>query len=235
MNDPMIEPGTNGDPAHWVARTLGRRDFALLSADDVAALDRALRTERFETGVVLFKQGLPSKAAYILRTGEVELVSTRGRKKITLGVAREGEVLGDVSLLCGTPYSFSAIARTPGSALRLPGEDLIPLLKRHPAIALRWLMSAVQRVDRTTRRLVEMTGQDLRGRVLAFLADELRARGMTEGESIVPIGQETLASMVGASRQSVNRLLGTLRDEGLLEAGYGRLTIRDAEQLLGAR
>ena len=154
---------------------------------------------------------------------------------MTLGVAREGEVLGDVSLLCGTPYSFGAIARTTGSALRLCGEDLIPLLKHHPAFALRWLMSTVQRVDRTTQRLVEMTGQDLRGRIVAFLADELQARGHTAGESVLPISQETLASMVGASRQSVNRLLGTLREEGLVEAGYGRITVRDPDRLLRAR
>ena len=62
MTGPMIDPAANGDPAHWVARTLGRRDFALLSGDDLVALGRALRTERFETGVSLFKQGEPSNA-----------------------------------------------------------------------------------------------------------------------------------------------------------------------------
>ena len=235
LTDAANDPRVDGDHAHWLARRLGARDFALLRPDDIDALSDVVRSDPFATGSTLFRQGAASTAAYVVRSGELELSARRGDRTVTLGVAREGDVIGDIPLLSDRPYPFSAVARTPGTALCLQRKHLVPLLHEHPAIALRWLTSAVQAADRATTRLLDMTGQDLRGRVLALLAEELDVLGVADGPVVIALDQETVARTVGASRQSVNRILGGLREEGLVESGYGRITVADAAALRRAR
>lgn len=224
----MTDEGVGSDVGLWVARCLGRRDLALLSPDDVAAVSKAVESVPFSNGTVLLRQGDPPRAALIVRSGELELLYRHRRRRVTLGIAREAEVVGDVSVLCETPYAFSAVARSEGAALWVPADQLLRLLKRHPAVALRWLMSVIERMDRATLRLLEVTNLDLRQRVVSFIADELRAVGVRDGAAELPLSQATLASIVGASRQSVNKILHELREEGLLDAGYRRVKIPDA-------
>ena len=215
------------DVGLWIARCLGRRDLALLSRDDVAAVSKAVESAPFSIGSVLLRQGEPPRSALIVRSGELELVYRQKRRRVTLGIAREAEVVGDVSVLCETPYTFSAVARSDGAALWVSADQLLRLLRRHPAVALRWLMSVIERMDRATLRLLEVTNLDLRDRVVSFIADELRAIGAVGGAAELPLSQATLASIVGASRQSVNKILHELREEGLLAAGYRRVRIPD--------
>lgn len=228
----MVDDGTGSDVGLWVARCLGRRDLALLSRDDVVAVSNAVESVPFSNGSVLLRQGDPPRSALIVRSGELELLYRQKRRRVTLGIAREAEVVGDVSVLCQTPYPFSAVARSEGAALRVAADQLLRLLRRHPAVALRWLMSVIERMDRATLRLLEVTNLDLRQRVVSFIADELRAVGSHDGTAELPLSQATLASIVGASRQSVNKILHELKEEGLLAAGYRRVKIPDARAFI---
>jgi CRP-like cAMP-binding protein len=213
--------------AAWIARTFGRRDFAPLTTADLEVLSAILETRHVEAGQRILSPGQPADAAYIVESGEVELFVRRGGRRVLIGIQRAGGVFGDVPLLCGMPFPFSAVARDESTLLRLERGALLQLLSRHPAIALRWLSSVVRRLELANRRILELAVGDLRARALALFADEL-----VGGAGVVRLTQAEIAALLGATRQSVNRVLGRLTDEGLIRQEYGEIRILDPERVL---
>ena len=213
----------------WIARDFGRPELAPFTTTELEELSRILEPLEVEAGQKILSPGQPADAAYIVREGEVELVLRRGPRRLMVGIQRAGGVFGDVPLLCEMPFPYAAVARTRTSLLRVPREVLSDLLVRYPGIALRWLSSVVKRLEQANRRIVELTVGDLRARVLALLADELVR---VASPAPVALTQGEMAALLGASRQSVNQVLGDLAKEGLLAQRYGAIEVTDAEAVL---
>jgi CRP-like cAMP-binding protein len=228
---PLMPRRDRGMATHvaWIARDFGRPDLAPFSTAELEDLARILEPLEVEAGQKILSPGQPADAAYIVQHGEVELALRRGARRLIVGIQRPGGVFGDVPLLCEMPFPFAAVARTRTNLLRLPRESLTDLLARHPAIALRWLSSVVKRLEQANRRIVELTVGDLRARTLALLADELVRE---EAPAQVALTQGEIAALLGATRQSVNQVLGGLAEEGLLVKQYGSIEIVDAEAVL---
>ncbi len=227
-----VRPMDRAMAAHvaWLAREFGRREFSPLSPADIAALSLTLRALHVEAGRRILSAGQPAEAAYIVERGEVELFIRRGARRMLIGIQGPGGVFGDVPLLCDEPVPFNATARTDTVLLEVGRAHLTELLAAHPAIALRWLTSVVKRLERAHRRVVELAMGDLRSRTLALLAHELAGRGA--GDLEFRLTQEELAALLGARRQSVNKILRRLAGEGLIRQRYGQLDVVDPARIL---
>lgn len=210
----------------WLARRFGRSELAPFTSADVAALSRTLERVELHAGELLHRAGEAARAAYVVERGEVELTVSRGGTRHLVAIQRPGGVIGDIPLLCAMPAPYTARARADAALLTIRQDALLELLAAHPAIALRWLTSTVRRLEHANRRIVALTVGDLRGRVIALLADEL-----AEGE-VIDLTQAEIAGLLGASRQSVNRVLGELTSEGLVRTGYGTVEVTDPRRLL---
>ena len=212
----MAAPPDPADLQHhaWLARSFGRTDYLLLSPEDLAALDAAGEYVTKYPGTHLFRQGEDSVAAYVIHRGQVELY--RGAKADGRVVTRagEGSVLGDIALFRGEPYRSSARAVDAVSALRLPRNRLLPLLVERPVIALRWLVAGLDQLERTQRRVLGLMHRTVVQQVTDLLLDEADERDE------VHLSQAAIATLLGASRQSVNEALAALRASGAVETGY---------------
>lgn len=225
----LRDPGTMAAHAAWLARDFGRREMAPLTASDIEVLSRTFQPMEVKAGTKLLAAMRLPDAAYIVEAGEVELVMRRGARRLVLGIARAGDVIGDVPLLCDMAPPFSAIARTDAKLLKLERAALQDLLEKYPAISLRWLSSLVRRLEQAQRRIVALMVGDIRARTLAILGEELLAAGRSE----VRLSQGEIAALLGATRQSVNRVLGQLSSEGLINQQYGKIEILDPDRILG--
>jgi CRP-like cAMP-binding protein len=219
----MAAPRDTADLQHhtWLARSFGRTDYLLLSPDDLAALDAAGEYVTRYPGTHLFRQGEDSVAAYVVHKGQVELY--RGAKADGRVVSRAGEgaVLGDIALFRGEPYRSSARAVDAVSALRLPRTRLLPLLVARPVIALRWLVAGLDQLERTQRRVLSLMHRTVLEQVADLLLDE--ADELEE----IRLSQAAIATLLGASRQSVNEALAALRSSGAVETGYRVIRLLD--------
>lgn len=224
----LMPPAGTEQHVAWVARSFGRRDFPTLRTEDVAALAGLLATVRHEAGARIHAAGDPSSRAYIVQDGEVELHVRRGRTKTLVGIQRPGGVFGDVPMLCDMPFPYQATARSAVTLLVVEREALLGILSTHPAVALRWLTTVVQRLEHANRRIVALTMGDVRSRVLALLRDEVVMRESDH----VDLTQSEIAALLGTTRQSVNRAIQALVDEGLVDTSYGGLTISDVPRLM---
>ena len=115
----------------------------------------AIRRELF-AGEVLYRQGDPTDCAWLVESGQVELVSVHGRRTARHGVLGAGELIGELGLLDGAPRSATATARADSVLLAIEREQF---------------MERLQAGDPILRTLVDSLLQRIRGLVASLPAD----------------------------------------------------------------
>lgn len=210
--------------AAWLARCVGRGDWAPLSGGDIAELGNRLTSVELEPGTPLFIQGTTSEAVWIVREGRVELSRRDGRRRMILQIVHPGEVDGDISLILQMPLPYSARAIDHVHALRLSAADFEWLVASRPAVARRWLSSVAGRLVHAERRILQLGGRDLRAQVSNLLLDE-------EHGGSVELPQESLAALLGVRRPSLNKVLRDLEREGVVRLSYRCVDIGDRSGL----
>lgn len=216
--------GTTEDLAAWLACCLGRGEYAPFEREDALELASLLRERRMAAGATILRQSEEPGSVVIVREGQVALVRRARGRNLLLNVLGPGDVLADIPLIAHTPMLYTARMITPGGVLHLVRDDFVRLVRTHPQIALRWLLSAAERMERTQRRLVEVLEPGLEVQLSLLLMDQ--AAGGT-----VRLTQQTLAELVGAQRTSVNRVLKALEREGLISVAYREVKVLDPEGL----
>jgi len=224
-----MPPGTH---VAWLARSFGRRDLAPLLHDDVAALSEILRSVVAPAGTKILATGDPADAAYIVESGEVELLSRHGGRRSLVSIQRAGGVFGDVPMLCALAFPFDAVARRDSRLLVVGHDELLDILSRHPAIGLRWLSSAVKRLEHANRRLAALASGDVAARVTVLLADEVAGQPDHDRPIEIDLTQSEIAALLGVGRQAVNRAIQKLADDHVVRTAYGRVLVDDPAALL---
>jgi CRP/FNR family cyclic AMP-dependent transcriptional regulator len=212
----------------WLAQSFGRTDYLPLTPGDLAALSDAGGYVETYPGTHLFKEGGDSDAAYVIRSGEVELFRNRKGGRLIVGRVGSGAVIGDIALLRQEPYISSARAVSPVDAFRLERAKLLPVLFDHPRIAIRWLVAGLSQLEATQRRVLRLMRGSVKEHVAEMVLDEADRYGD------VHLSQASLADLLGASRQSVNQALSELRVSGTVATGYRVISIADRDQLAAA-
>jgi CRP-like cAMP-binding protein len=212
--------------AAWIARSLGRGDLFPFTPEDVAELAERIGFATYEPGTRLLAPGGPVEWIGLIEYGEVELSHRSGVRRVVLQILRDGDLLGDVPYFCRLPSPYTARTLTEVMLIRLERRDLEGLLASHPMIAQRFLYSLASRLERMQRRLLQLTGGELRTQVATLLLDEAGA-----DSEPVRLPQATLAELLGARRPSVNRVLKQLEAEGAIRLTYRQVDILDAGAL----
>ena len=205
----------------WLARSFGRTDYLPLTPDDLQALSGAGEYVEKYPGTHLFREGTPATAAFVLQRGQVELYRTRQEGRRVGGRVGEGGVIGDIAMFQNQPYISSAEAVGAVVAFRFDRQRLLPVLLEHPTIAMRWLVAGLSQLEAMQRRILRLMHRTVREQVAEMLVDEADRYGE------VHLSQSSLATLLGASRQSVNEALSALRREQLVETGYRVIRVLD--------
>ncbi|MGI8616093.1 MAG: Crp/Fnr family transcriptional regulator [Actinomycetota bacterium] len=211
--------------AWWVARCVGKGEWAPLSNGDVEDLAARLSTRSYEPGEQLFAQGQPPDGVYIVREGRVELV-WRGsmRRRLIVQILHPGDIEGDICTIMGAPPPYSARAIDLVEALVISTADLESLLATRPQVSRRWLSSVAARLVHAQHRILQLQDRDVREKVALVLLDEAR-------DDVVELPQESLAALLSVRRQTVNVVLRGLEREGLVTTAYRSVTITDRRGL----
>ncbi|MGH2571979.1 MAG: Crp/Fnr family transcriptional regulator [Actinomycetota bacterium] len=208
-----------------MARCVGRKETAPLSEADLSALASYLSKREVERGGVLFATGHVPQGVWIIRGGTVELSVGAGRRRQIVQLLHPGDVDGDVQLILGMPFPYTARASSDAQALFLESGSFDRLLAEHPMVARRWLSSVATRVVRSQARILGLLGKSLTAQVARLLTEEA-----VGGRIQLP--QRTLAAMLGVHRPSLNKVLKELERGRLVRVGYSEIEILDAERLV---
>ena len=191
-------------------------------------------TRRLPHGAVVTRQGAAVTSLFLVTSGAVRLSAvTESGREIVVGLLCRGDLFGEAALL-GEPSQVRAQAVGPTTVLAMPLPALRSLLECHPATAEQLLRMIATRLHRTSEALEDALTAGVSGRVAGRLRDLAARHGEPGPAGIrlrVPLTQDELARMVGASREAVNRTVGALSARGVLRSSGGRVTIADPNAL----
>lgn len=209
--------------------------FSGVPSQDLAALAAACRSRQYRPQEIIFHQDDPGDALHIVRAGQVRIVllSPRGNE-ITLALFHPGDFFGELSLLDGCPRSATAVAAVPTTTLTLARPAFLRVLGNTPQMAQQIILALSTRLRHTDILLGDAVFLDVSARLTKRLGE--LARAQAEGPIpptpwMVRVTQAELATMVGATRESVNKELRVLEAQGLIRVGRGRIVLLRPEAL----
>jgi CRP-like cAMP-binding protein len=209
--------------------------FAGLNPEQRHAIGTRLRRRSFAPGVTLFHQDMPGSSMYLIETGRVRVfILGRTGIEITVNVLGPGDIFGELALLDNKPHSATALTIEPCVIWLLARADLEEFLERYPVLARALLGILAERVRSVTHLVETMAFQDVQGRLayrILFLAEHHGCLSPAGIEIAVPLTQAELATMVGASRESVNKALMALRSRALIRVDGSHITVINTEGL----
>ena len=162
---------------------------------------------------------------------EVSCVSASGGKHV-LAVEGAGEVMALVRLLPGALPKYDYFVHPATVLLHLPAAAFREVLDREPMLWRDVAMLALRRHRESIETLRRLALGDLRDNVVQLLlklSDVYLRGGQLQG--VIPLPQHQIACMLGVSRQTLNKELRVLADQGLVAPQYGQLQICDLGSL----
>jgi CRP/FNR family transcriptional regulator, cyclic AMP receptor protein len=208
--------------------------FREMDDDALAAVARLLRARRFRRNEVIFHAGDPGDALFVVASGSVKIVlaSSEGDEAI-IATLRPGDFFGELSVLDGAERSATAVAVEPTVLDSLPRAPFLELVDSQAGPRRALLAGVAAELRRITRHAEALHFLDLPGRLAMRLVELAREAEPSAVGVELPwtYTQSDLASMIGGSRQSVNRVLGDLSAEGLLRIERDTIVIPDIDAL----
>lgn len=231
----------SGDADNIVANKDRRALFArhaVLGLLTEPELDQVLAfavVERYPAGRVIFRRGESGRSLVLIVEGQVKVsVSASDTKEAVLAVLGRGEILGEMAILENKSRSADATALTPCEVLLVQRRDFIPFLEGNPAVAIRLLTMICDRLRRTSALLEDRVLLHLPERLAKTLLD-LAAPGESQcrpGTRIdLPIRQKVFASLLGTSRETLNKQLHAWQSAGLITLSRDAVVIEQPEAL----
>ena len=209
--------------------------FADLPEEDIQALSSVAKRRAFRSEEVIFHRDDPGQVLYMIKEGKVKIciISPDGQE-VSLAVFGKGEYFGEFALLDGLPRSTDAVALEKVECYTLQRSDFHNTILKNPKIAL-LIMGALSKRLRDTNQMVEnLIFLDVYGRVAKKLLELADAHGVQVEDGVridVRLTQQELAAMVGASRESVNKVLGYFTDKNYISTDKHRITLHRTADL----
>ena len=215
--------------------------FSRLSEDELGDLSGRMRTRGFRRGEVIFRKDDLATHLYLVLEGAVKIaLPGEFGQEALVALMRPGDFFGELALFDRSPRSASAVALEDARAALLAGEDFLAFLERHPSAVRVVLETLARTIRRLSDRVEHLTFLDVPSRVAKYLLDLAQAgaapaAGRADGTEAPPLEvsltQDELAAFVGASRVSVNRVLGDLERRDIVSVRRRRIAIKDPERL----
>ena len=181
------------------------------------------------TSVILFEDD-PGDSLFVVRDGRVKvvLIGEDGREVI-LGVLGVGEYFGELSLIDDRPRSAHVIAMEDSNLLVLRREDFRKRVESSPSVAWSLLTELSRRLRRADDKIGGLVLLDVPGRIARLLLDLAEESGTNAIEKTLT--HQTIAQMIGASRETVSRAMKDFQDAGWITVERRRIALADRAAL----
>jgi CRP/FNR family cyclic AMP-dependent transcriptional regulator len=199
-----------------------------LSEAERHALFGAGRPRTYPRNARVFCEGDHSDFVVVIVEGRAKvLVTTRDGGESVLGVRGRGSLVGELAAFDGGPRVATVVALEPLTVRLLTAEEFRAFVARQPGAGVELIRMLIGRLREADRRRAEFGTYDTLPRVARLLGELVTDDRPLE----VRLSQDEIAGLVGASRESVARALGTLRRRGLVSTGRRTITVVDLDEL----
>jgi CRP-like cAMP-binding protein len=219
-----------GDGAVDVAEVLRRNH--LLGALDEQEMDELVGLGHVVNCVadsMVFHKGDPGDCLYAILKGQIGIhTSSEDGKVMMLNILDAGDVLGEIALIDGKERTAGATALRPAELFRIDRAAFIPFLERHPRLAIRLMGVLCERLRWVSENIEDAVFHDVPRRLakrLLLLAETYGQPTQAGLRITQPVSQENLASMLGVTREMVNKSLKALKTSNAITYAKGFIVL----------
>jgi CRP-like cAMP-binding protein len=203
--------------------------------EDLQALIASLKLRSFTRGAYLFHESDPGTQLYIVVSGQVKISRLLRGEEVVFAMLTAGDLFGELASLedAGTRTSDAQAVETT-ECLSLGRDALMTFLQTHPEALQRLVSVLIAYIRRKDEAFIEVALLDIPSRVAQKLLDLAAVHGEPTADGVrirMHLAQRTMAAMVGASRENVNRALSRLAAEGIIRQQAGQIIIVKSERL----
>jgi CRP-like cAMP-binding protein len=207
--------------------------FAGLSEGDQRALAQAAYRRTFRKGDIVVREGGEGGTLYATLSGRFKVIVLRmDGRAIIRNFLGPGDIFGEISFLDGQPRSATVETCEDGDVLAIPNGPFLQLLRVSSDaldVVLKHLGSRLRTFSEECEYLtVAGTRARLARFVLTLIPEGTTGRMITLRLAVT---QEEMASLIGTSRETVNRIFGEWEDDKLISRRGAELKIYDVPEL----
>lgn len=205
------------------------------SAENMERLQSIMYTKHAKADTLLFWEGDPADYLYYIKKGLVKLTKTTDAgTKVTLYLHHTDDMFGQIDPFQESLHTFNAEVIEDAEFGIIQQKDLETLLWQHGDLAIEFMkwMGMMHRMTQTKFRDLILYGKP--GALCSLLIRLSNSYGKPAGDCIQitkKINNSEMAEMIGATRESVNRMLSELRKQEAISMDNGTLVINDVHYL----
>lgn len=198
--------------------------FSGLGGEELQSFADLTRERSYPRGSVILFENDPGDSLFIVRSGRVKvvLIGEDGREVI-LGVLGVGQHFGELALIDEQPRSAHVIAMEDANLIVLRREDFRKRVESSPSVAWSLLTELSRRLRRADEKIGGLVLLDVPGRIARLLLDMAEESGSDQIEK--SLTHQTIAQMIGASRETVSRAMKDFQDAGWITVERRRISL----------
>lgn len=209
--------------------------FCQFSSDLLKSFSASSRLATYPGGAILFIEGQMPRGAFVLCSGKVKLSTTsREGKVLILKIVEPGEVMGLSAVISAEAYEITAETLEPSLVNFVDGDGLLRLMERSGELGLRSAQAVSREFQYAYREIHELVlARSSSGKLARLLLSWMTGVEKENREFRIqtPVTHEEMAQRIGASRETVTRLLSELRKKDLIRLDGATLVIKNRTAL----
>jgi CRP-like cAMP-binding protein len=201
------------------------RYFSGIDTAQLEAIRHLFKEVRFDKGSHFLSEGSRTDSLYFIVSGLVKVYKTspEGREQV-LHIAPPGDSLNDVSLYDGGPNAAGMVALTPVVLYTIDRKDIIRVLQENPRLMMNVIRALAERIRRDSNLLEDLSSSQVLGRLAKLFLGQYGGEEFTVG---LKLTQKDMASLVGSSREMVNRSLRVIEEMGGIRLSRRKVIVLD--------
>ena len=189
-----------------------------------------------QSGEYLFHEGDPAQYFYFVRSGQIFIMKyAESGRVLSLRLATKGSIIGELPLYEENPvYIFNAVAQIPSEVYAIEFPTLHSYLEKKPSLAISLLKIIGQHMRKQHSKFRDLLLYGKKGALYSTLIRLSNSYGQKFNDGIlisVPLTNQELANYSATARESLNRMLGELRRQNVIEMRNGLIFIKDIDFL----
>jgi CRP/FNR family transcriptional regulator, cyclic AMP receptor protein len=211
------------------------KNTSTLSEHSINFLKERMTVHRYDSHAFVYYEGDPSEYFYYMVSGKVRLVKQNDEgKQMAVDWYMPGDLFGPMDIYEESPHPYSAEVLFPSEIGFISRKDLETSLVNDKQLSmdlLKW-MSVVHRITHTKLRDLMLFGKT--GALCSVLIRLTNTHGVKREDGTlisVKLTHNELGELIGATRESVNRLISELKNQEVIDVIDGMILVRDLQLL----
>lgn len=207
--------------------------FNHLENDQMDEITKAIQSDTYKKGEIIYRAGEESDSLYIVKSGRVKIyrLSESGKEQLVRFLSA-GDFTGELALFSDSVHESFAEAVENTEVCPIRRRDLHTFLMKYPSISLKILTEFSNRLENSEKQTTRVSTERVETRLALFLAECIDEE-KSSMEFVLPMSKRDLASFLGTTPETISRKLAEFEDAGYIrQKPHRKIAVLDLDKLL---